>query len=271
VAELRESRVALAGFGAIGRDIARRLAAGVPSVRLSAVSARDRARAAAALRDLGIDVPVVALEELEPLADVVVECAPAALLPAIAEPVLRAGKEVVVLSAGAVLDHPELSVLAARAGGRITIPTGALVGLDAVGALAEGTIESVRLTSRKPPAALAGAPYLAEAGLALERLTEPVRVFSGTAREAARGFPANVNVAAALALAGIGPDETQVEIWADPGVRRNCHTIEVSADAASLTMTVENVPSENRRTGRLAALSVVSLLRKRAAPVSVGS
>jgi aspartate dehydrogenase len=262
-------RLAIAGLGAIGRELAVRLRGeAVPGITLSAVAARDRAQAARTLAELGVDVPVVAIEDLEPLADLVVECAPAALLPAIAEPFLRAGKEVVVLSAGALLEHGDLVDLARRGRGRITVPTGALVGLDAVGAAGEGRIRSVHLKTRKPVASLAGAPGL---DLDLDGIEEPVQVFSGSARGAAKGFPANLNVSVALALAGIGPDETEVEIWADPTVTRNTHTIEVRSDVADLTMTIENVPSENPRTGRITALSVVSLLRKRHAPVRVGS
>jgi aspartate dehydrogenase len=97
-------------------------------------------------------------------------------------------------------------------------------------------------------------------------------VFEGSAREGARGFPANVNVAAALGLAGIGPDRTRIEIWADPGVSRNTHTIEVDADSARFTMTIENVPSaENPRTGRITALSVIAALRGLVAPLKIGT
>jgi len=98
------------------------------------------------------------------------------------------------------------------------------------------------------------------------------RVFEGSAREAARGFPANVNVAAALALAGIGPDRTTIEIWADPAVDRNIHRIEVDADTVRLKLEIENVPSiENPRTGRLTPLSVVALLRKLGSPLAIGT
>lgn len=271
-------RVAIAGLGAIGLELARRLTpgllpgdagSGVPGMRLVAVAARDRDRAAATLAAAGVDVPVVTIEELEPLADIVVECAPAALLPAIAEPVLRAGKELIVLSVGALLDRLELVDLARTTGGRITVPTGALLGLDAVAAAAESGIDSVKLVTRKPPLGLAGAPHLA--GRDLAGLTEAVQVFAGTARGAAKGFPANLNVSVALALAGIGPDRTEVEIWADPAVTRNTHTITLRSPVADLTMTIENVPSENPKTGRITALSVVSLLRKRTAPLAVGS
>jgi len=265
------TRVAVAGLGTIGRSLVSRLAAGVPGVELVAVAARDRAKAKATLREIGVDVPVTAVDELEPLADLVIECAPGHLLPRIAEPMLRAGKEVVVLSAGALLEHPHLLDLAASHGGTISVPTGALLGLDAVGAAAEGEISSLRLTTRKPPAGLVGAPGIEASGVDLATLTEPVRVFAGTAREAARDFPANLNVAAALSLAGPGPDHTEVEIWADPAVTRNTHTIVMESDVADVTMTIENVPSENPRTGRITAPSVISLLRKRAAHLRVGS
>src|SRR6266702_2672709 len=74
---------------------------------------------------------------------------------------------------------------------------------------------------------------------------------------AAAGFPANVNVAAALSLAGIGPDRTMMEIWADPSVERNCHSVEVESDSACFTLSIKNIPSENPRTGRITALSVL--------------
>ena len=171
---------------------------------------------------------------------------------------LDAGKTVMVLSAGALLTLPDLITLAKERGGQIIVPTGALLGLDAVTAAAEGRIRSVRMVTRKPPNGLAGAPYLLANNVSVDNLREPKRVFSGTAREAAAGFPANVNVAAALSLAGIGPDRTLAEIWADPTIDRNCHTIEVDADSARFTLNIENIPSENPRTGRtLTALSVL--------------
>ena len=132
-----------------------------------------------------------------------------------------------VLSCGALLDALHLVELARTYGGRILVPTGALLGLDAV--------------------------------------------FEGTAREAARGFPANLHVAAALSLAGLGPDRTRLEIWADPGVTRNVHTIELDSDAVRLSMTIENIPSANPKTGRITALSVIAMLRKMRAPLAVGT
>jgi aspartate dehydrogenase len=265
------TRVGIAGLGAIGREVARALARGLPGLVLACVAARDQAKAQAWLEREKIVCQLVPLAAFPQHADLAVECAPAALLDEICRPMLEAGKEVLVLSCGALLQRGDLIELAQARGGRILVPTGALIGLDAVAAAAEGTIHSVRMTTRKPPNGLAGAPYLVANKISVEGLNEAKRVFSGTAREAALGFPANVNVAAALSLAGIGPDRTMIDIWADPGVSRNCHTIEVDADSARFTMSIENVPSDNPRTGRIVALSVIASLRKLNAPLRVGT
>lgn len=269
---MEPTRIAIAGLGAIGRALAQRIGRGtIPGTRLACVAARDEAKARDWLAAEGLAVPVVPLAEFPAHADLAVECAPAAIIEEICTPMLTAGRRVMVLSCGALLPRPHLIELAMAHHGQIIVPTGALLGLDAVTAAAEGTIHSVKMTTRKPPKGLAGAPHLVENGLDMDAVTEPVRVFSGTASEAARGFPANVNVAAALALAGIGPDRTTIDIWADPTVTRNCHTIEVDADSAKFTLSIENIPSENPKTGRITALSVVAALRKLGAPLRVGT
>jgi aspartate dehydrogenase len=152
------------------------------------------------------------------------------------------------------------------------VPTGALLGLDAVRAAAQGAIRSSKLITRKPPQSLVGAPYLERNNIIVTGLAGPLRVFAGTAREGARGFPANVNVAAALALAGIGPDRTELEIWADPALSRNTHRIELDADSARLSMTIESVPSEeNPRTGKMTPLSVIACLKGLVEPLRIGT
>ena len=263
--------VAIAGLGAIGFSVAQALDAGVDGFRLVAVSARDPKRASAriaAFRDPPevVDLPALAA------ADIVVEAAPAAVFSDIAERAIAAGRTLIACSAGALLPRMHLVEAARRSGARIVVPTGALLGLDAVRAAAEGHVASVTLETRKPPAGLAGAPYLDERGLDMSRIAVPTCVFCGNARDAAAGFPANVNVAAALALAGIGPERTMVEIWADPSVTRNTHTIRVDAEAARFTMTIDGVPSEaNPRTGRLTPLSVLACLRGLTTTLKVGS
>jgi aspartate dehydrogenase len=263
--------VGLAGLGAIGMAIARRLHAGIPGLALAAVAARDNAAARSRLAAHGIAAPTVEAAVLADHCDAIVECAPAAAFRSIAAPAIEAGRILVALSAGALLDHMDLIEHAELHGARILVPTGALVGLDAVRAAAEGAIFSVKLISRKPPAGLVGAPYLERRGISLVGLKEPKLLFAGSAREGVRGFPANVNVSAALALAGIGPDRTELEIWADPGIGRNIHRIEVDAEAAHLVMTIENVPSENPRTGRITALSAIACLRGLVSTLKVGS
>jgi aspartate dehydrogenase len=176
-----------------------------------------------------------------------------------------------VLSAGALLENEDLIELAKQNGGQIVVPTGALIGLDAVTAAAEGKILSVRMVTRKPVTGLAGAPYLVENNIDIERIKEPLRIFEGTAREAAKGFPANLNVAVALSLAGLGPDRTTLEIWADPALTRNVHRIEVESDSARFSMSIENIPSENPKTGRITALSVIAYLRKQGSALRVGT
>jgi aspartate dehydrogenase len=265
------TRVAVAGLGAIGRAITRRLRDGIPGVTLACVAARDCTKARAWLEAERIDCSIVPLDSFPDHADLAIECAPAAVLDAICRPMLESGKAVMVLSCGALLERDDLIALAKARNSQIVVPTGALLGLDAVTAAAEGKIHSVQMTTRKPPKGLAGAPYLVANNISVEGLNEAKRVFSGTARAAAAGFPANVNVAAALSLAGIGPDRTMIDIWADPAVERNCHTIVVDADSAKFTVSIENIPSENPRTGRITALSAVAALRKLHAPVRVGT
>lgn len=265
-------KVGIAGLGTIGLPVARALAGGIPGLELAAVCSGRRDIAEKRLADAGIDVPVVGIAELPRLAEVIVECVPTAQFRTIAEPALRAGRVLVTVSAAAILEADDLVALAAETGARIVLVTGALLGLDAVRAAAEGEIRSVRMVSRKPPRSLAGAPYLVQHGIDVSKAAKPMLVFEGSARDGAHGFPANVNVAAALALAGIGPDRTRLEIWADPAVTHNTHTIEVDADSARFTMTIENVPSEgNPATGQITPLSVIAALRSLTAPLRVGT
>ena len=263
--------VAIAGLGAIGLPLARALDNGVDGLRLMAVSARDAAKARANLQTFRDPPPLVELPELAQ-ADIVVEATPASLFERVALPAIEAGRVFVPSSVGALLPRMHLVRLAQQTGARIIVPTGALLGLDAVRAAAEGPVQSVTIETRKPPNGLAGAPYLEKHGIDVAGIVEPTLVFEGNAFDAAAGFPANVNVAAALALAGIGPARTRVRIWADPTLTRNVHTIRVEADAARFTMTIENVPSEaNPKTGKLTALSLLACLRGMVSTLRVGT
>jgi aspartate dehydrogenase len=264
-------RVAVVGLGAIGIRVVEALDRGIDGLVLAAVSVQNPAKHQARLAGLKKPPAMLPIEALSEVADLVIECAPSKLLRSIVAPFVTSGKTAVVLSVGALLEHDDLIELARQNGGQIVVPTGALIGLDAVTAAAVGTIQSVRMITRKPVRGLAGAPYIVENNIDIERITEPLKIFEGTAREAAKGFPANLNVAVALSLAGIGPDRTRLEIWADPALTRNVHRVEVESDSARFSMSIENIPSENPRTGLITALSVIAWLRKLRAPLRVGT
>jgi len=264
-------RVAVVGLGPIGSKVVKALDEGIDGLVLVAVSVQHPAKHEGFLAGLKRRPAVLPIDGLSAVADIVIECAPSSLVRSIVAPFVGSGRTAIVLSAGALLENEDLIELARRNGGQIVVPTGALIGLDAVTAAAEGKIQSVKMVTRKPVTGLAGAPYLVENNIDIESIKEPLRIFQGTAREAAKGFPANLNVAVALSLAGFGPDRTTLEIWADPALTRNVHRVEVESDSARFSMSIENIPSENPKTGRITALSVIACLRKYRSPLRVGT
>ena len=267
-------KVGLAGFGNVGRELAKRLTAGVlPEMQLVAVSARDLRKAEEAARAFSPAPRVVPLKDLPAHCDVVVECATADSFAEIARAVLGAGKLLICVSAGGVPSCPELTELARAHGGRVRIASGAMPGLDIIRSAAEGTIRSVHLTSRIKPSSMAHEPSVLERGHDVDKNMpkEPIKIFEGTAGEAAGHFPRHFNVAVSLSLAGIGFDRTTVEIWIDPGIPGAIHQVELEGDDIGLTMTSRNRPSENPRTSRIVAPSIIAALRGLVAPVTSGS
>lgn len=265
--------VAIAGLGAIGLPVARALDDGIEGLTLVAVSARDKDRALQKLDKMTTQPALVSLSELAERADIVIESIPAARFAQVAEPAIENGRVFIPLSVGALLARLDLIERARATGARIVVPTGALLGLDAVRAAAEGKVESVRLVTRKPPGGLRGAPHIITQGIDVDAITElPTLVFKGNAKHAAQGFPANINVGAALSLAGIGPERTEIEIWADPTVSRNTHRIYVEGESARFEMLIEGVPTDsNPATGKLTPLSVIATLRGMVSTLKVGT
>jgi aspartate dehydrogenase len=182
-----QKRVAIAGLGPIGIKVMQALDAGIGGLTLAAVAVGNPAKVRPELERLSPRPSILPLDRLEPAADMVIECAPAAALRSIVQPFVAAGKTAVVLSAGALLEQWDLVEVARQSGGQIVVPTGALIGLDAVTAAAEGVIHSVRMVTRKPVAGLIGAPYLVKNGIDIAGLREPRKVFDGPAGEGARG------------------------------------------------------------------------------------
>ena len=177
-----------------------------------------------------------------------------------------------VLSVGGLLGVlDEWTRLAEKHGCRVLVPSGAIAGLDGVKGAREGAITEVTMESRKPPRGWAGAPYIEAKRIDLDAIREETLIFEGTATDACRAFPANVNVVAALSLAGVGPERTRIKVFAVPGLARNTHRIALEGEFGRLQIQVENVPSENPRTGKLSYLSAIALLRDLGATVRVGT
>jgi aspartate dehydrogenase len=263
--------VGVVGLGAIGRRVCQALDTGLPGLRLAGAHSRTRDKGEAFLKSLGAPVPFLALDDLVRVCDVVVEASTQAHLQEIAPRALGAGRDLVVLSCGALLGHADWVALAEANGCRILVPSGAIGGLDAVKGGAVGPITSVTMESRKAPAGWAGAPWVVQQKIDLDAIREETLIFEGPATAACPAFPANVNVLAALSLAGIGPESTTTRIYAVPGLARNTHRISVEGEFGSLTVEVRNVPSENPRTGRLSYLSTIALLRDLGATLRVGT
>lgn len=253
----RDRTAVLVGLGAIGRAILAGWAEGrCPGIAwVGAYDAAPAPEAVAACRRLGIPLDDSLDALWQRASAVVVECASQAAARSVLPPALAAGRDVVSTSVGALTDDAFLAHLrqvAEGGGGRLWLPGGAIGGLDLMAALRVRGLRRVRLTTRKPPAAIAGVdPALGQAR----------EVFRGPAREAARRYPQNLNVAATLALAGIGMDATEVVLVADPGVKRNVHRIEIEAEAGRYLIEADNYPSpDNPKSSALTADSVLALL-----------
>ena len=265
--------IGIAGCGTIGRRVASELDAGsVPGAVIGGITSRSLGRAAQFAATLDSKPPVVELDRLVEIVDLVVEAAPANAMETIAVATLSAGKDLMALSGGALLQREDLFGLAEKNGATIYVPSGAIAGLDGVAGASAGRIDSITIITRKPPEGLKGAPGIEVAGIDLDAITEPTVVYEGQVLEACRLFPANVNVSAALSMAGVGPYRTSIRIYADPTVDKNTHNIVVEGEFGRLSILIENTPSEtNPRTGKLSALSAIATLRRITSHVQIGT
>lgn len=215
------------------------------------------------------------IEELLHSVDLVIESASQNAVRLLIPRVLEAGCDVMILSVGALADEElrkKLFRLAQQNNCKLYFPSGAVVGIDGINSASAAEISSVTLTTRKPPSGLAGAPYVVCKGIELEKIETETLLFEGSASEAVKAFPANVNVAATISLAGIGFERTKVRVIADPALSRNVHEITVEGEFGKFFTRVENLPSpENPKTSYLAALSAISTLKKILNPVKIGT
>lgn len=263
----KKLRVGLIGCGVIGGFVLDTFAGGkIDGAKLVVICQRSE-RPAEKKKALarGIRWVTKAEELLKEKLDVVVEAASHEALEEYGVKILQAGMDLIPVSIGALVDArlwERLVDAAADGGSRLHLPSGGIGGLDAIQALVLQGVEEISMTTRKPPNAWKGIPYVEELGLDMDKVTAPALLYEGPARDCVRKFPQSINIAAALSLAGIGFEKTKIRILADPGITHNTHEIQYRGEAGRLTMKFENLPSPvNPKTSYLACLSVVAALK----------
>lgn len=248
------TKVGIAGIGAIGGAVAKALIDGIDGFTLTAVSDPQS--------DKDFGVPNVDFKTLALDCDLIIECLPAEIVPDLCDAVLPEHKDILFISAAALLIYPHLLDRLQQSRSKAYLPSGALCGLDGVRAMKEMGIISSVIASTKPPKGFSGAPFIVENNIDVSQITEKTCIFEGNALDASKGFPANVNVAASLSFAGVGANNTRVEIWADPAAVGNAHEITVKSDYSTLKARIENMPDPaNPKSSVLAAQSIVATLR----------
>lgn len=189
--------------------------------------------------------------------------------------ILKSGIDLIPVSIGSLVSMQLLEKLkkAATTGESILyLPSGGIGGLDAVQAAVCAGVDEIQMTSRKPPVAWKGIPHVEQMNLDLDNMEEPTLLFEGPARDCVKKFPQNINIAAALSLAGLGFDHTQIRILADPGIDRNIHEIQLKGQAGRFTVTLENAPvPENPKTTYMACLSTLAAIKNLRAAYRVGT
>jgi aspartate dehydrogenase len=270
-------RISVIGVGSIGRYLIEGVHAGLAGpVALASIAdvpdAQERLAQLAALT--GCRATTDPLDVLADKPDLVVEAAAQAAVRRYALPLLEAGVDVMVMSVGALADAALLGALtdtAARVGRRVHVPAGAIGGLDVLRAASLDRLDEVTLVTSKPPRALAGAPFFDAHPIDLAAITARTVIFEGPASQAVTLFPANVNVAAALSLAGIGPERTRMQVVADPALDRNVHEVVARGGFGEMRLRLANVPSpSNPKTSFLACLSGLATLRRLSSPIQIG-
>jgi len=272
MAKDKRTKIGIIGCGAIGEGLARFIEGALcRQAKLEAIADKSRV-AAAALRDKLKHKPrICSLDELIRRVDLVIESASVQAARLILEKAIRYRKDVVILSVGALLDKTARLRQARQQNITVYVPSGAVCGVDALGALSMGSIEKITLITSKPPQGLMGTEYFKKQKMNLAHLRSEHCVFKGSVAEAIKHFPKNINVAATLLLASSFGD-VQVYIKANPHLKRNTHRIQIEAKEARVGITVENVPSlGNPKTSALAILSTQYLLKKIFSPFKIGS
>ncbi|BEP46054.1 aspartate dehydrogenase [Variovorax sp. V15] len=265
-------RIGLIGYGAIGRALHQLLLSHAKaSVEVTAILVSTPASVQPHAQSSSLAVTKDLETMLDFGLDMVVECAGHQAVDTYAAPVLHAGIDLVLVSSGALADasrEQRLRDAAAAAGRQILVPPGAIGGIDWLGAARTAGLTRVVYRASKPSQAWAGS--VAERSVDLASLASPTAFFQGSAREAAALYPRNANVAATVALAGLGLDATQVELIADPGASVNVHEIEAASAGGSMVTRIAGQPDAgNARTSVMTAHSVLRTILNRSAAMAI--
>ncbi len=263
--------IGIVGCGAIGSEIARAIDRREISAALTGVFDTDAKVAKNLAVSLKSKPPIAAPEELAASCNLIVEAAGVGAVAPLVELCTAKNVDLLVMSVGGL--KPEHFKLFESSDSVLHIPSGAVAGIDGILALAgTGEIESLTLTTIKPPEGIKGAPYLDEKSISLDGLTGPVTVFEGRPSEAIKHFPKNINVSTTIALASAIQNTMTVRLVADPDIRVNTHEVRIVTPLGSMTMRVENKPSPtNPRTSALAYLSAIAALKKITSRVKIGT
>ena len=268
-------RIGIIGGGVIARLVLEHRAAlgGVDVACILGRSESSRGKTLAAGFGIPFVTSVGALIALKP--EAVIEAASHEAVRQHAAPLLEAGIPVIALSGGALCDdalRARLERLAAEKRTLLYVPSGGIGGLDALKAACVAGVDEVEIAVTKPPAAWKEIAYVERLGIDLDRLAGATTLFDGTAREGVQHFPANVNIAAVLAMAGVGFDRTRLKVVADPALKLNTHYITIRGRTGTISLKFESVPSpDNPKTALLACYSALAAIRAFGSPVRYGT
>lgn len=270
---MKKIKVGIIGCGTIGGELAAACQSELKNIiHLAGVCDRDKEKALSLQRSLKKKVPILDLEDIFKKSDLIAEAASASAAAHILKKAIENKKGVMIMSVGGLIGNEGLLEKAENASVKVYIPSGALSGIDGLKSASTGRIRSVTLTTRKPPKGLEGAPYLKENKINISDVKGETVVFDGTASQAVKGFPQNVNVCAALSFAGLGPDKTRVRIITSPDYTKNIHEVEIDGDSGRISTRTENVPSErNPKTSQLAVFSAIATLKGIVNNIHVGT
>lgn len=271
---MKKLKVGIIGCGTIGAEIANacRIRDSSKSLSLIGICDADEEKAKMLKKALKGKVLILKVGELIKKVDLIVEAASALCSADILKQAIKRRKDILIMSIGGLLGNEDLLEKASKAGIKVYLPSGALCGIDGLKSAGIGRIDSVTLTTRKPPKGLQGAPYLKENNIDLSSVREETVIFDGNARDAVKGFPLNVNVCAILSLAGIGAKNTRVKIVTSSSYTKNIHEVEIEGESGRITTKTENVPSNtNPKTSQLAIFSAIATLEGIAKSVRIGT